>query len=196
MGNSGQISSSILQTGHQLFLSRCMIERAECQFQEAIASAIYRKYPNWNRNASHFRQTDVIVEAIVLEEIKLLNRCHTRDLSFQKRETLINSKKPSLMRSPGSIRTETEMPATTVKLTLLGRLSCLKERNFFLEIDAMRENLLWRHSQFSIFAYFGWTYFHLQKKYVTSQILVWEKITYFLLIFPRGGKFIHLPATS
>ena len=122
--------------------------------------------------ASHFRQTDVIVEAIVLEEIKLLNRCHTRDLSFQKCEPFINSKKPSLLRSPGSIRTETEMPATTVKLTLLGRLLCLKKRNFFLEIDAMRENLLWRHSQFSIFAYFGWTYFHLQKKYVTSQNLV------------------------
>ena len=109
--------------------------RAPHQFQEAIAYAIYRKNPNWNRNASHFCQTDVIVEDIVLAVMKFLprNRCHARELAV---------------------------------------------------------------STFPIFAYFGWTYFHLQKKYVTSQNLVWEKITYFLLIFPRGGKFIHLPATS
>ena len=149
MGNSGQISSSILQTGHQLFLSRCMIEHAECQFQEAIAYAIYSKNPNWNRNASHFCQTDIISEAVVLEEIKWLNRCHARDLSSQKREPLINSTKPSLMRSIGRIRTETEMPATSAKLTLLWRLLYLQKWNFFLEIDAMRENWLCRHSQFS-----------------------------------------------
>ena len=113
-----------------------MIERAEYQFQEAIAYAIHRKNPNWNRNASHFCQTDVIVEAIPLEEIKLLSRCHTRDLSFQKREPLINSKKPSLMRSTGRVQTETEMLATSAKLTLLWRLLCLKKWNIVLEIDA------------------------------------------------------------
>ena len=62
-------------------------------------------------NASHLCQTDVIVEASVLKEMKLLprNRCHARELAV---------------------------------------------------------------STFPIFAYFGWTHFHLQKKYVTSQILV------------------------
>ena len=96
-------------------------------------------------NASHFCQTDIIVWAIVLEEMKLLNRCHTRDLSFQKWEPLINYKKPSLM---GRIRTVTENASHFCQTDVI-RLLCVKKWNFLIEIDAMRENWLCRHSQFS-----------------------------------------------
>lgn len=88
-------------------------------------------------NASHFRQTDVIVETIVLEEKILLprNRCHAS---------------PNLA---------------------CERVGCVDSPNF---------RIVWG------------TYFHLQINMVTSQILVWEKITYFLLIFPRDVKFIQI----
>ena len=81
-------------------------------------------------NDSHFRQTNVIAEAIVFEEMKLLNRCHTRDLSFHKHEPLINSKKPSLMQSTGRIRTETENDSHFRQTDVIVETTVLEEMKF------------------------------------------------------------------